>query len=97
MSLIQREWTAREADNWTKEDIYVIILSPLVYFLLTLGTAMSCLLMPIGFITVGIGLVLMFLMIFIINPKLDVISEDYEKRQAQYLIDLEKQIKWEES
>lgn len=95
MALIKRTWTAKEADEWTKEDLYAVILSPLSYFLLTLGTAFSLLLMPLGFILLGIGILLIFLLMYIINPKLEVTSADYEIKQKKYLEDLEKQIKWE--
>ncbi len=95
MALIKRTWTAKEADDWTKEDLYTVILSPVVYFLLTLGTAFSVLLMPLGFILLGAGILLLLLMMYIINPKLDVISADYEIKQKKYLEELEKQVNWE--
>lgn len=96
MALIRRTWTAREADDWTKEDLLTVILSPVIYFLFTIGVAFSALLMPLGFLLLGVAIVLMLLMIFIINPKLSVISEDYEKKQKRYLEELEKKVKWEE-
>lgn len=96
MALIRRTWTAREADDWTKEDLFTVILSPVIYFLFTIGVAFSALLMPLGFILVGVATILTLLMIFIINPKLSVISEDYEKKQKRYLEELEKKVKWEE-
>ena len=96
MALIRRSWTAKDADEWTKEDLFAVILSPVVYFLFTVGVAFGVLLMPIGFILMGVGLILMLLMIYIINPKLSVISEDYEKKQKKYLEELEKKVKWEE-
>ncbi len=96
MALIRRIWTAREADEWTKEDLITIIISPLIYFLLTIGVALSALLMPVGFLMLVLGILLIVVMIYIINPKLSVISEDYEKKQKEYLEELEKKVKWEE-
>jgi vacuolar-type H+-ATPase subunit I/STV1 len=96
MALIRRIWTAREADEWTKEDLITIIISPLIYFLLILGVALSALLMPVGFLLLVLGILLMVVMAYIINPKLSVISEDYEKKQKEYLEELEKKVKWEE-
>lgn len=96
MALIRRTWTAKDADEWTKEDLFASILSPIIYGLFTVGTAFAALLMPIGFILLGVGILLTFLMIYIINPKLAVISEGYEKKQKQYLDDLERKVKWEE-
>jgi hypothetical protein len=96
MALIRRTWTAKDADEWTKEDVYAIILSPVIYFLFTIGIAFTCLLMPLGFILVAVAILLTLVMVYIINPKLSVISQDYEKKQAQYLEELEKQVKWED-
>lgn len=96
MPLIRRTWTASEADEWTKEDLFTVIISPVIYILFTIGVALSTLLMPLGFILVGAAIVLTLLMIYIINPKLTVVSEDYEKKQKQYLEELEKKVKWEE-
>lgn len=96
MSLIKRNWTALEADEWSKEDLYACIFSVLSYVFLTVGTALSLLLIPIGFIILGIGIIAMLLMFWVIDPKLKVISEDYEQKQKEYLVDLEKSVKWEE-
>ncbi len=96
MALIKRTWTAKDADEWTKEDLFASILSPIIYGLFTIGPALAALLMPIGFILTGVGILLTLLMVFIINPKLAVISEDYEKKQKQYLDELERKVKWEE-
>jgi len=96
MGLIRRVWTPREAEEWTKEDTITIILSPLVYVLYTLGIALSLLLMTEGFIMLGAGIVLTFLMVYIINPKLSVVSTEYEKKQQAYLDELEKQVQWED-
>jgi len=97
MSLIKRKWTAKEADEWTKEDTVTVIIAPVIYVLLTIGIALSMLLLTIGFVLLGAGILLTLLMIYIINPKLAAISTEYEKKQAHYLDELEKKIKWEES
>jgi hypothetical protein len=44
----------------------------------------------------GAGVVLMLVMLWIIDPKLKAISEDYEAKQKQYLEDLEKIARWED-
>jgi hypothetical protein len=95
MSWIKRRWTADEADRWTKEDYVTFVVSPLVYVLLLLGTALSLLLRWYGFLLLGIGLALFFFMLWVIDPKLKAISEDYEIKQKQYLEDLEKIARWE--
>jgi len=96
MSWIRRTWTHHAADEWTKEDWFVIIISPLTYVTLTIGLALSLLLIIPGFILLIIGILLTLLMIYIINPKLSTISTEYEKKQKEYLEYLEKTERWEE-
>jgi hypothetical protein len=95
MSWIRRRWTAAEADFWTKEDYLTFIISPLVYVLFMIGTALSLFLLWYGFLLLGAGVVLLFLMLWVIDPKLKAISGDYEHKQKQYLEDLEKIARWE--
>ncbi len=96
MGWIKREWTAAEADRWTKEDYLVFVISPVVYFLLAVGAALSLLLLWYGFVLLGVGILLLLVMIWIIDPKLKAISLDYEVKQKKYLEDLEKIVRWEE-
>lgn len=96
MALIRRTWTPKEAEEWTKEDWYTVILSPLIYFLFTIGIAMACLFMTAGIIMVVVAVLLTLLMVYIINPKLTAVSDSYEKKQKQYLEELEQKVKWEE-
>jgi len=97
MGFIKRKWTAKEADEWRKEDWIAIIISPICYGALMIGTALSLLLLTVGFIILGAGLVLTALMYWVINPKLSQISKDYEKKQKHYIDELEKKANWEES
>ncbi len=96
MSWIRKEWTAQEADRWTKEDYLTFIISPLIYFLLALGLVFSLLLFWYGWVILGISVILLVVMIKIIDPKLKAISADYEIKQKKYLEDLEKITRWEE-
>lgn len=96
MGWIKKDWTPREADRWTKEDYLTFVLSPLIYFLLAVGVAMSLLLLWYGWILLGLSVILLVIMIKIIDPKLKAISEDYEAKQKQYLEELEKIARWEE-
>ena len=97
MPLIRRSWTPHEADEWCKEDWFAIIISPLSYITLAVGTALCFLLIPIGFILLAIGVALTFLMFYIIDPKLKQISLEYEKKQKSYLKELERITRWEDS
>jgi len=96
MAWIKRTWTPHEADEWTKEDWIAIVLSPLSFILITFGLAMSLFLLPLGFVLLFLGIVVTAFMFWVIDPKLDVISEDYEHKQREYLEDLEKIQRWEE-
>lgn len=94
MAFLRRKWTPTEADEWTKEDWITIIISPIAYVLIMIGTALSFLLLWIGFVILAVGLVTVIFMHWIIDPKLKEISEEYEKKQAEYLKDLEEKVRW---
>ncbi len=96
MAWIKRTWTPHEADEWTKEDWLAIVLSPLSYILITFGLALSLFMLTLGFVMLGAGIVITILMFWIIDPKLSVISEEYESKQRKYLEDLEHIQRWEE-
>jgi small-conductance mechanosensitive channel len=96
MGLFKRKWTPHEADEWTKEDLWAVILSPLSFIFITFGLAMSLFLMPVGFVLLFVGIAAAVLMFWIIGPKLKVISEDYEQKQRKYLESLERIQRWEE-
>ncbi len=96
MPFIRRQWTPKEADEWTREDTIAVIISPIVYVLLMVGTALSMLAMWQGFVILAAAVILMLVMIWIINPKLSSISDEYEKKQKGYIEELERTIKWEE-
>lgn len=94
---IQREWTPHEADEWTKEDYLAMLFSSLSYIFLTIGVGL-CFLLPLwGFLTVGAGLLSAGIMYWIIDPKLRTLSIEYESKQKEYLKDLDRIMKWEES
>jgi antibiotic biosynthesis monooxygenase (ABM) superfamily enzyme len=94
MAVVRRKWTPGDADEWTKEDLIASILSPLAYIAITIGVALSLLMLPIGYIILLVGIVLTLLMYFVIDPKLHTISSEYEKKQKEYLEELEKIQKW---
>jgi len=97
MKWIKRTWTPREADEWTKEDWMVIVLSPTAYFLVAIGVAGTFLLQIWGYLTLILGVIVIILMHWIINPKLSMISSEFEKHQKEYLVELEKKARWEKN
>lgn len=97
MRWIRREWTPGDADEWTKEDWYTIVISPLAYTTLMIGAMLSLLLITAGYITLIAGVVLTVVLHWVIDPKLKVISGEYEKRQREYLEELERKARWEDT
>ncbi|HHF42856.1 MAG: hypothetical protein DRJ11_04430 [Candidatus Aminicenantes bacterium] len=95
MKGFKTQWSPEEADRWSKEDYLTFVISPLIYFLLALGAIWSLLLLWYGWLTLGICGLLLWLMIKIIDPKLKAISLDYEKKQKEFLEELEKIERWE--
>ena len=95
MGIIKRKWTPEEAEEWTKEEFFACIFSSLSYIFLLTGVALSMFLKLIGFILLAAGIICMLIMIYIIDPKLKIISEEYEKNQKNYLKSLEEIQRWE--
>lgn len=94
--LIRRTWTAEQADAWTREDWIVVILSPLVFAALMIGVTKLLLLQP-GGLWLVLGAVLGTGAIYwVIDPKLRAVSQEYEARQARYVEDLERRLRWQE-
>lgn len=94
--MIKRKWTAKEAEEWTKEDIIACILSIISYGTLMIGLVLTIFLRVSGYITLGIGILATLLMFYIIDPKLKAISTEYEKKEKEYLKEIEKIEEWEE-
>jgi len=96
MKFWKTEWTNEEAQLWTKEDGIAAVLSAISFGGIIVGTVYTFLLMPIGFITLGLSIVIGVVGVLIIMPKMQSISREYEKKQAEYLKDLEKITRWED-
>jgi hypothetical protein len=75
----------------------VIALSPLVMAAFMVGVASLILLRPGGILLTLFAVLGTFAIYWIIDPKLKAISADYEQRQAKYLEELERGVRWEES
>lgn len=92
--MIKRNWSPIEADEWTKEDWITIVLSAASYVMLTVGVALALLLQPLGYVLTVLGIIAVVLMHWIVDPKLKAISEEYEKKQQDYLKALEDSNRW---
>jgi len=91
-----RKYSPEEAERWGWEDLVACILSPLGYILCSIGLAQVLLLERVGFIVMGAGIVCVALMYWIIDPKLKAVSDEYERRQAEFLEHVERVSRWEE-
>jgi hypothetical protein len=80
--------------EWSREDVMACILSPLAYFLITVGTPLLLLNQWTGWLITFISLVVIAAMFIIIDPKLKALSEEFEKKQKGYLEELDKIIEW---
>ena len=89
MSYFKREWSPENADEMHKEDWFAIFFSVVSYIALMVGAAMSALLIHLGFVILIIGILSALLMYWIIDPKLRSISAEYEKKEKDYLLQLE--------
>lgn len=96
MPLVRRAWSAAEADEWTREDWITIIISPICYICMTLGVALSVLLLWQGFVLLAGSIVLTAVMHWIIDPKLKAVSAEYETKQQEYLRELEQNVRWQD-
>ena len=95
--LIKRKWTAAEAEEWTREDWIVIALSPLVMGSFMVGVASLLVLQPGGIMLTTFAVVGTFVIYWVIDPKLRAVSAEYEGRQAKYLEELERGVRWEQA
>ncbi len=95
MSLFKRDWTPIEAEEWTRHDLWASALSAASFFLTAVGVAGSLLLQTWGFVTLGLALVCVYVMFRIIDPKLRAISTDFEAKEAAYIEQLDRAIRWE--
>ncbi len=95
MGWIRRTWSPQAAEEWTREDLLACILSPLAYLALAVGTALSLLQQVVGYVVLALGVFLAWAMYYVIDPKLRMISAEYEAKQHQYMKELEKIQRWE--
>jgi solute:Na+ symporter, SSS family len=91
---VRRTWTAEQAQDWTREDWMVIVLSPVVMALLMLGVTGTLLWKPEGVLALVLALIGGALIYWIIDPKLRAVSHEYEEQQAAYLAELERRNAW---
>jgi peptidoglycan/LPS O-acetylase OafA/YrhL len=95
MTLFRKDWTAHDADRWTRHDLLACVFGVLAFVLVTVGVAGSLLLQTWGFITLALSVVFAWLTFKVIDPKLRALSGEFEKKQAGYLDAVERRNRWE--
>jgi hypothetical protein len=61
-----------------------------------MGFAMSLLLQPWGYLLLAVGILATVIVFWVIDPKISALSSSYEKKQREYLKDLEQIQRWED-
>ena len=81
--------------EWTTDDLVTCILSALIYFNGLAATVLVLINNATGWILAGLCIIELILMFRIIDPKLKSVSGSFEKKQKQYLEELDRIVKWE--
>jgi Na+/proline symporter len=93
--LIRRQWTAAEAQDWTREDWIAIVLSPLVYGCVLFGLVRLLLLQLSGLWLLAVAVLGALAIYWVIDPKLRAVSIEYERQQGGYADELDRRMRWE--
>lgn len=95
MSLLEKNWTPGQADEWTMHDLVASVLSVASYLLVAIGSAGALLLRVWGFVALVVGIICVVLMYLVIDPKLRAMSRAFAERQQHYLEQIDKATRWE--
>ena len=95
MSLFKKDWSAQEADRWTRHDLLACVFGVIAFVLVTVGIAGTLLLQVWGFITLALSVLFTWLTFKVIDPKLRALSSGFEAKQARYLDAVERHNRWE--
>jgi hypothetical protein len=90
-----KKYTPEQAEKWGWEELVASIGAPAGYIFISIGLALVLLLKPIGWVYLIIGIVSTLVMYFVMDPKLRAVSDEYERRQAEFLKHVESISKWE--
>ena len=93
--LFDKEWSPAESDEWTIHDVAASVFSALSYILIAVGVAGALLLRWWGFAALVAGVIAIWIMYKVIDPKLKAMSIEFEKAQQGHLDRVEKTTRWE--
>lgn len=92
---MKKQWHPEDAQRWTWEDYVAMVFSVMAYFGLGVGTPIAFFHWS-GYLLLLLGLVSTIIMIYVIEPKLRAVSNDFESKQQQYLEELQRIVSWED-
>lgn len=81
--------------EWSREDLLACILSALAYVNCLAGIALLLMNQWTGYVLSVFTVAQVISMYYIIDPKLRKVSADFEKKQQEYLEELDKIVEWE--
>ena len=93
--LFAKDWSPAEADEWTIHDVAASVFSAIGYVAIAVGVAGSLLLQWWGYASLAGGIVCIFLMFKVIDPKLKAMSIAFEEKENKYIERAQKATKWE--
>ena len=83
--------------EWSGIDLLACILSAVSYISILAGVTLLLLNQGSGYLLTALALISAAVMFLIIDPKLRRISADYEKKQKEYLEELDRIIEWKKT
>jgi len=83
--------------EWNGIDLLACILSAVSYISILAGVTLLLLNQVAGYLLTALALISAVVMFLIIDPKLRKISGDYEKKQKEYLEELDRIIEWKKT
>ncbi len=89
--------TGNSQKEWERVDLIACILSAVSYFCILAGMTLLLLNQWTGYALTALALISAVVMFLIIDPKLRKVSSDYEKKQKEYLEELDRIIEWKKT
>ncbi|MBN2289770.1 MAG: hypothetical protein JXQ83_10595 [Candidatus Glassbacteria bacterium] len=86
--------TGNSLKEWSGIDLLACILSAVSYFCILSGVTLLLLNLWTGYLLTALALVSAAAMFLVIDPKLRRVSSRYEKKQKEYLEELDRIIEW---
>ena len=90
-------FTGNSTKEWNGIDLLACILSSMSYICILSGMSLLLLNLWTGYVLTALALISAVVMFMVIDPKLKNISSVYEKKQKEYLEELDRIIEWKKT